>query len=360
MNESPSRIQPMSALKRVNAALRVWFKNESVQHCLADGENCPRPVIRAHSVQSSHILDVLAEDGYVYMITPYSDQGECVLERIGRHKATTFTGFCNRHDSAIFREIDFADSRPFDRNNPRQIVLLSLRSVAKEYWAKLNVRKLFGRLVRLAKDQDFRRLAEQLNLDEYHASRFVENLDDFASPYLEGTKLSSKRLQRVFNSCMTQLSRNRYHLTHWHVFQLPRQTNVAVSASINPEFDLNGERIGGLDWHRDVIDVSLNVFPDTESTWVVFSYHRRGEQKLKPLFDQLASLHRKELCVFLTKMILIHSENFVLSPRYVARLSEKERELIQHVFDETAHVAMPYESVPDIDFFAEKRRSNGG
>ena len=347
----------MSAHKRLNAALRRWYKNESVQHCLADGENCPRPVIRAHSVQSSHILDVVAEDGHVYMISSYLGDDGRVLERVGRRKATTFTGFCNRHDSVIFREIDFADSRPFDCNNPRQIILLFLRSVAKEYWEKLNARKLSGQLLRLAKKKDYRGLAKLLNLDEYQVSCYSENIDDVSQRF-EGTKSSTKRLQRMFNSCMAQINRNRYHLTHWHVFQLPWQTNVAVSAGITPEFDLNGERIGGLDLHRDVIDMSFNVFPDNGSTWVVFSYHKRGNQRLKPLFDQLASLdrkgHRKELRIFLSKMILIHCENFVLSPRYVARLSEAERELIQHVYDATVHVAMPYESVPDIDLFAEE------
>ena len=75
-------------------------------------------------------MESLARFGHVYMFQT-TGQGH-QLSLVGHNTATTFTGFCAEHDSHLFREVDFDNSRSFDPASPRQAVLLALRASARE------------------------------------------------------------------------------------------------------------------------------------------------------------------------------------------------------------------------------------
>jgi hypothetical protein len=72
--------------------------------------------------------------------------------KIGRNKATVFSGLCSEHDSELFRPID--DS-PFDSNSDEHKFLIAYRSVLRELHAKMNgatiVHNQFGKAVELGK-----------------------------------------------------------------------------------------------------------------------------------------------------------------------------------------------------------------
>ena len=102
--------------------------------------------------------------------------------------ATTFAGFCNYHDTTIFKEIDFGKYNSFDPNNKRQMVLLPLRAVAREYWLKLNIDKDYSILADYGIKKNLNKIMEILNVDKNNAKQIIDNIDEMILPYLLGTK----------------------------------------------------------------------------------------------------------------------------------------------------------------------------
>jgi hypothetical protein len=229
---------------RVFAAIVKWRRNHALQQCLVDGASCPGRVIRAHSVQRAHIMEYLARAGHVYMFQT-TGQGH-QLSLVGHRTATTFTGFCAEHDLHLFREVDFDNSRSFDLASPRQVVLLALRAAAREYWLKLNNQKLYQQLVELGNRADYESLMRMLNLENADAVRLTLTLEEKWKPSLLGTKVSLRRIQRLFRSLYQQAQTGSFHLTRTALFQIPGSPTVAAASAFAPEFDLTGKQLNTL------------------------------------------------------------------------------------------------------------------
>jgi len=110
-------------------AINHFFKVHrlSTDHCHEPNEVCEQKAIRAHSIPNGTVLAALADDGHVVMpqmklkVPPPAD---IEFKRVGRNKATTFSGLCSAHDNHIFRPID--DSIP-DATDLSHLFLLAYR-----------------------------------------------------------------------------------------------------------------------------------------------------------------------------------------------------------------------------------------
>lgn len=93
--------------------------------------SCTNTAIRAHSVQKSTALSFIEEHGHVCGLKMKIHDGEplCEFEKIGRNNASTFTGFCNVHDTEIFLPIE---TKPLDLNDAEQLFLIAYRSITRE------------------------------------------------------------------------------------------------------------------------------------------------------------------------------------------------------------------------------------
>jgi hypothetical protein len=247
--------------------------------------------------------------------------------------------------------VDFDHSRPFDPTSSRQVVLLALRAAAREYWTKLNNQKLYQRLVELGDRKDYESLRSMLNLENADTVHLAPMLEEVWKPFLLGTKVSTRRIQRLFRSLYQQVQTGCFHLTQKELFQLPGVPTVAAASVFAPEFDFAGRQLNTLRLESDVTDVVLNVLPAQSATWVVFTYHKRHFGSLSPFFSQFAALNQSALWSVLSKMIVMHCENVVLSPTFVDGLSEQARNLLEEVFNATLYRAQPYDDVPDIALF---------
>ena len=119
----------------------------SANLCLEPSEACSFAAIRAHSIQNTRVLDRLCSKGHVIMPkrqNPSDGRVDIVaFESIGRHRATTFTGLCGKHDRLIFEPID---KSPIDIRNGEHLFLVAYRSVLRELHATLSgaARSSFG------------------------------------------------------------------------------------------------------------------------------------------------------------------------------------------------------------------------
>ena len=76
---------------------------------LAHLGDCLGEIVRAHTVQKS-VFKAHTKDGHVYNFDPLrgplDTENRSLPKLIGINNATTFTGFCQRHDSQIFLPIE--------------------------------------------------------------------------------------------------------------------------------------------------------------------------------------------------------------------------------------------------------------
>jgi hypothetical protein len=91
--------------------------------------------VKAHTLRRSADLLRIARDGHVYGLKPsiFTPPDQLVQPQlIGVNRASTFTGFCQRHDAILFRPLEGV---PFEAT-PEQITLLGYRTLCREVYAK--------------------------------------------------------------------------------------------------------------------------------------------------------------------------------------------------------------------------------
>ena len=133
--------QPPLELWDASSRVRRVF---STKKCLVPEawlNDCRGGICRAHTVPESSLRRI-ARDGHVYSCAPSWDHiqkhGLGVPERRGIHQASTFSGFCSRHDSAIFEPLE---NKTFTRT-PEQCFLLGFRALAQELYNKKGAAEL--------------------------------------------------------------------------------------------------------------------------------------------------------------------------------------------------------------------------
>lgn len=107
-------------------------------HPKAGPSHCSGKAIKAHTVQKRSGLAAIQERGHVLTsleILPDLIMGkEGDFSRIGVNAASTFKGFCARHDASLFRKIEHGDVR-LDRESG---FLHAYRAIAREAYNKRN------------------------------------------------------------------------------------------------------------------------------------------------------------------------------------------------------------------------------
>ena len=133
--ESQTPLPRSEVIKRFRRAL-------SKKMCLAPDSwknECVGQIVQAHTVSKSGSLRRIARKGHVYSLKPILGSpnrsiGQSLFTpRLqGINSASTFSGFCTRHDDLIFTPIE---KRAFT-GTPEQCFLLGYRAVAGELYAK--------------------------------------------------------------------------------------------------------------------------------------------------------------------------------------------------------------------------------
>jgi len=295
-------------------------------------------------------MDNIARNGHVYMFKTSGDM-KPRLKSVGKNRATVFTGYCNYHDTKLFSSIDFRKNLEFNQDNTEQAVRLSLRAVSHEYWSKLNTKNFYTKVVSCAKRKDIDGLKILLNVDENYAQSFIDNVDYVHSLLLQGTKVASTRIGRMFRSLLTQIENNRFHLSEIKRYNIPDVCSLAASTLISPEFDFENNRIALLLPHADTTYIALNILPMRNSTWFVFLYHKRFRSKVAPLFNQLDQMSFNQLGIIMSKLILMHSENVVFSPDLVENLPDDSISIIEEIYGNNIFTECPYSDLPDVNLF---------
>lgn len=282
-----------------------------LEECLhGDVGTCGRPAIRAHSVQNSQrVMGLIAEDGLVVEAAPRGQPPRLKLGKVGRRRATTFTGLCADHDAQTFRPLD---QGPLDVSNPEHLFLLAYRAVIREHHVLRRAQDTVRRLDSLPQHSGGPSLAYHDDVVE----RFSRFRYDYFEPALRTGNFDflQSRVETIDTASAT----------------------VAVSSLYS--LDLQTRDDG------DIARVALSVIPVSQrETVAVASYIADDHPLVEPEVGQFFDGPKESLPLRLSRLILETSENFVLRPGFAEGWSEPRKRKVLRA----AGLLSALHSVPD-------------
>jgi hypothetical protein len=291
-----------------------------LNRCFAPGLACTSKAIKSHSIQNSRTLDLLARDGHVKMIVqnPRRDSLTIDFGDVGRNDASTFSGFCSEHDAKLFLAID---NHPFNSNNPEQLFLLAYRSVARELHAcmagAIRLQQSYQKRIELGIDngnepEDAGMLALDRMMASYDTYCYKTRLDD-----------------DLLNGNFPSLRHTVFSVQH-------DRPSFAVSGFFDL-FQLNeeGERSR----------IAVNVFPVSKSeTVVALSFTDLDSANAVDYLRDLTTTDGEYQKYLLSKLVLMHCENFVIAPDVLDGWTKERVDEICKFYVETVHFDKAVES----------------
>lgn len=295
---------------RANYIMQERFKVTDFKICFApDKENCILPIKHAHTLQNNGVLSLIAEDDHVMM----SDIGNYTKDtfftrKVSKNVATTFYGFCNYHDSALFKEIEL---KPYFKSK-HQNFLFAYRACAQEYHKKLREIKSLNNIFR---DQSSF-FADELFIHSYRLRKL--SLKD------------SEILMNIFNE---YLKVQNYDILKTYIYEFNIQYDFAVTTLFNPSVDLNGLQLNDLRSLDEEIlsSIFITFLPAKGKSYLIISCLNRDYNMLQSYFEQIKILDEDSLKILLNNILPEYSENIILSPRLWnkwTRFSKKEYEKV--------------------------------
>ncbi len=286
--------------EKVNTALRKELNISSIKECLfPDKAGCSERAIRAHSIQNNRILDLLSENGEVVMLRPNATVYDFKMraERIGRGKATTFTGFCRDHDKIIFQPIE---DKNFNFGDTEQNALFAYRAFAKEQHAKLSQYSIFSKY----------KFHERMALGLIGVEAAIKDIDYHLS---------------IFKKILFE---KEYDLIQTKIIAYNKNYELAVSSALNLNYDFEGNSVNDLNnLEKRAIPLFLSILPSNGKTYVLLSYFKEDREQFSFFDKQLIEADKKLQHIRLTNILMMCCENIVFSPRLWDRIDTDKQEL---------------------------------
>jgi len=285
----------------------------SFNRCLAPGMECTNRAIKAHSIQNATVLDLLARDGHVKMIVRDAKKESLTIDfgDVGRNEAYTFAGFCSNHDSSLFAPIDnFA----FNPKNEEQLFLIAYRAVARELYACMD---------------------GAIKLQTGYQKRVELGFDTGKEPEEAGVMALERMLSSHAIFCYKAdleeaLALKNYSYLRHSIFTV---SHDSPCFAVSGFFDLFAENVRG-----ERSRIALNVFPLSKKESVtVFSYTDEDSPQTKRYLDHLLAASGDFQKYLLSKLVLMHCENFVVSPNHFDKWPSARTNAICKFYVETLH-----------------------
>jgi hypothetical protein len=229
-------------------------------------------------------------------------------ERIGLNEATTFFGFCDKHDSELFRPLEATEFTM----TPQQIALLGYRAICRD---------LYGKESEIAAN-DAMRLYVALNPDipGFEAKNAAYQIQRAARV---NARKNYQRARDLFAGMLNPETQN--SLRYFGIVFRAAPVYLAA-ASFLPEWDFNGTQLqdlGGLD---DFYPICFSAWAKDGMSAVVFSWHESADHICAPFIESLRESRPSRIANRVLSMAFEYSENIVFRGDWWDRITEIDRQ----------------------------------
>jgi hypothetical protein len=279
-------------------------------HPNAGKDTCAGQIVKAHTVPTSW-LNSIADNGHVFsfriskpsLMKLSHSEGSHLPERIGINEASTFTGFCSKHDSELFKPIE---NEPF-RICEEHSMLLAYRAICRSLFEK---EMMYKCLLQVAGIID-RGMAPQLQY--YHQQRI--NIELFK------LNLDIRDLRNLKRSYDEALTHKDYSKTKYYILSFDSVPEIQCSDAMAPICDYEGNKlrepiaVGALD------ALTFSIIPTSNTGKIAFVW--LGDSAI--CLDFIASIHKlvnDKLPNVAIRFALSYLENYYWAPTWWDSLNQ--------------------------------------
>lgn len=276
-------------------------------------------VIKAHTVSKSSGLTDIADStnhvlGLKQNLANYTkNKGKPRFEKIGVNKASTFKGFCAKHDKLLF---SYFEDKPFI-GTEEQCIALTYRSVAKEIYAK----------ERALITAHFMK-----NMDRGKPLIYQVNFQEHMQLYELGVRTAIAELSVIKRNLDCRLLNKKYDAYDFLVIESPKPIPVAVSSIVNPTCDFKGNFLQDLSNLRIIPEyLAFNAFSSNNKGFVVFSWLREAKI-IDNFINSLLEISKANIFSALINFFFSAAENSFISPDWWNSLDAIQQNKIEELF----------------------------
>ena len=306
--ESQSPIELGEGLSR----LYREFQKGYCSHPQAGPDNCGHRIVRAHTVQLRGGLAAIAESGHVVSAKTgardlFKNGGVFRPRKVGVRSASTFMGFCDTHDNAMFRPVETGSVLL----TPESCFLLGFRPISYELFSK-----------RAA----LRSVNIQRELDRGKPFDYQCGLQQSLHVYEEGTKrgvADCERWKRQYDTILTRQQFNEYRFVGGvYSSVLP----VVGCGAFCPEYDFAGnplQMVSHGDAPHEHVGFNLTVLNNKSVLVIGWTEGHKGPAELfGRSFRRVADEEKANVAI---QLAAEHIENIYLKPSWWHSLSDTVR-----------------------------------
>jgi SEC-C motif len=309
---------PTPSRQEVFSAVNATRNKKYCLHPAAGADTCKGDIVKAHTIQRNGGLSKIAEAGHVMHFhldfsKPPGNPTWLTTERIGLNKASTFTGFCNLHDTKTFEPIE---RHPFVPN-PKSTFLLGYRALSREIFAKRaqneNVPLLKG-------------------LDKGKSLDGQIMLQAFMGVYGEGVAAGLKDAEHHKNIYDRILASNDFSESRFYVLCLDRTPDIMCSAVKLASHDFRGNVVQDLSRLDSLMEsITFSLIATDNGGAAVFSWAGASEP-CERIVRSLDSYTDEEVPHALVRLIFEFFENAYFSQSWWNNLDEGVKKSLQMRF----------------------------
>lgn len=312
-------------LKKIDKDLKLCLFNKFENSCSKD-------IIKAHSVSKELFLRKISRNNKVYSLKFDMIKYKISIKDIGINEASIFYGFCNKHDTNLFK--DFEMEKFMASSN--QLLKIGYRSLCLEIFKKIKVIKKYH-FFKENKDRG-------KNLLEQHEIQISVNQE------IEFNKNSLLKLEKIQSLLHNDILNNTSNKMKHCLIMLKDPQKILCSSVISPEFNFKSERLQKLENTVDAKNLFLNSFIFNNIGYVLISWLEEendyGKNFSNSIFSESHLVNHK-----LIALILMYTENFYISPDWWDSLTDDKRQnlikLIEYVEDLDKNISLDIQAYPD-------------
>lgn len=322
------------------AALRQFRKLHATKYCshpLASAQECKGGIVRAHTLQRAGLLELISVEQHVYGLEStgmLDESGVHRFTRVGINEASTFTGFCQRHDTELFLPLE---KKPFTASK-EQLFLMAYRALAKELYAK----RFAIRIEPLLRKGDMGKgPLEQVQLQSLLYLR--EQLHRLSIRDQESTLKEYEQIH---------LSRDFDRVSAYLIFS-DRTLDFATSGGWYPQFDFAGRKLQDLASPDRLESITYSALPFPGGGVVAFVWDSTHGASCVQLVQSLDAIPTAGVPDALVRLSYGCFENTFADPRWWEGLQNSEREHLEQRF---VIAADPYTNLSPLFLVEDGRR----
>lgn len=309
--------------RRIHRQIALNRKRLDKKECLHPlaPSDCKGEIVKAHTIQRKGALSTIATNGHVLTVEfdPDLEDGRFAkVHKRGVRQASTFTGFCSKHDKELFAPIE--DGRL--QLNRRHMFLLAYRAMSRERFAKLR----------------------QAEFDESHV--LASPLSEVFIAWMRTGAEFAIQDQVVFDNMGKALLKNNYRGTNYFVVEFDRIPDLLCSGGPNVTYDFHGNMIQNMDQEPyrqkpfEIITVSLLPF-GAEGGIAAFAWYGKSNVNRR-FIKSLHQLPNSKMPDAIVSFIFVNLENIYFAANWWNSLPTHSKEELLDKFEDISGHETPF------------------